>query len=279
MELHDLLAKKFVQRRDVKAVQQVDGTYRPDRTPWKRSDFKAHVDKSATFGHYLSDQDSNVKLFVFDVDLEPNGTWVERPDLSTLDPSVVEGPELDAWFEKSTIVHQSTPREDWKNRKHPGRSWYKFQLRTMAEMLSSAIHKELGIQVVCSYSGNKGIHVYGFTGVVPAHEARAGALLALEAAGNSFSATGEFVPVVGKNFYQYNSDDPVDGFRNLKIELFPKQASMDGKDLGNLVRLPLGRNLKNPKDPCFFLDQSAPHNELVPHPDPVALLEGRSPWQ
>lgn len=149
----------------------------------------------------------------------------------------------------------------------------------MAEMLSGAVSKELDIPVAVAYSGNKGLHVYGFTGEMSGSQARAGALLAMEAAGQSFSSTGEFVPSNGKNFYQYNSDDPIDGFKNLKIELFPKQDSMDGKDLGNLVRLPLGVNKKNPKDPCFFVDQRLPHTELVPHPDPVSLLLSGDPWK
>lgn len=288
MELHDLLAKKFVQRKDVKAVQTAEGYY-PERrivngvqenVKWTRTDFLDHVNGTRTFGHYLSDRDSLVKLFVFDIDLEKKGTWVERPDLSTAPDDAFTGPHSDAWLAHSEVVHESTPRVDWLNRRHPGRQWYKGQLRTMAEMLSSSIHKELGLQVACAYSGNKGLHVYGFL-PEPTHasKARSGALLALEAASDTFSSEGEFVPFKGTNFYRYNNDDPVTGFMNLSIEIFPKQDSMDGKDLGNLVRLPLGTNLKNPKDPTFFLDQRAPHDSLVPHPDPVALLLGKSPWE
>ena len=66
--------------------------------------------------------------------------------------------------------------------------------------------------------------------------------------------------------------------KNLTVEIFPKQASMKDKDLGNMVRLPLGRNKKNPKDPCFFIDQTLACTELKPHPDPVHLLESGNPF-
>jgi hypothetical protein len=283
LELHDLIAKKFVMRKDVKAIQRADGTYNPDRSKWTRQDFRDHVAGNKTFGHYICDENSQVKLFVFDIDLrtglDKNGnvsgecTWVEFPDLS--DPMAFNYPGADEAFAKATIAHPSTPRRDWHDRKHPGRSWYKLQLRTMAETLTQAIKKELDIPTLTAYSGNKGLHVYGFTGEMSAEDARAGALIALEAAGEAILEAGEFVATKGNHFYQYSSDDPVYGYKNLEIEVFPKQTTMDGKDLGNLVRLPLGRNLKNPKDPCFFLDQRAPLNSIVPHPDPVGLLEHR----
>lgn len=145
----------------------------------------------------------------------------------------------------------------------------------MAELLSSTIAKELGLQVACAYSGNKGVHVYGFTGTIKSQDARAGALLVMAELGKKMG--GEFVP--GDGHYKFDNEDPVTGFSNLSIEVYPKQDSMEGKSYGNLMRLPLGVNQKNPKDPCFFLDQTAPHTVLAPHPDPVALLNGKSPWK
>lgn len=272
-----LLAKKFVARTDVKAIQDSSGAYRPDRTGWKKKDFRDHVEGTRTFGHYVCNQESQVKVIVLDVDLTKTGSWVQEPDMSQApeDPAAAE-----LWFMENLIVHEGVnPRELWHDRKHPARTFYKSCLRTMAEMLSSALHTQLEIPVACAYSGNKGVHVYGFLPeLTDAEVARAGGLLAMEYAATTFGKNNEFVAVRGNNFYQINNPDPTLGFANMEVELFPKQSSMEGKDLGNLVRLPLGRNQKNPKDPCFFLNQKAPVNVLAPHPDPRALLLGGDPW-
>jgi hypothetical protein len=60
--------------------------------------------------------------------------------------------------------------------------------------------------------------------------------------------------------------------------VFPKQDSLAGKDLGNLMRLPLGRNLKNPKDPTFFIDMTTPMGVMSPI-DPVYALTTETPWK
>lgn len=280
-DLAKLLAKKFVQRRDVKSVQTANGKYHPIHEKWKMSDFNEHLAGVSTFGHYLCDQDSKVKLFAFDIDLAKTGTWVEWPDLSTLPDDALRGPDAEDWFAATTIVHQSTPRTDWLDRRHPGREWYKLQLRSMAEVLSSAVRRELDIPVATAYSGNKGLHVYGFTGEMDASTARAGALLAMETAANTWSERSEFVKERAHYFYRNeHRTEPESDWRNLTIEVYPKQDEISSPEgLGNLMRLPLGKNMKNPKDPTFFLDQRAPHNMLVPHPDPAALLNGKSPWK
>jgi hypothetical protein len=59
--------------------------------------------------------------------------------------------------------------------------------------------------------------------------------------------------------------------------VYPKQASLAGKDLGNLLRLPLGRNNKS-KDPTFFMDMTAPLAEMRPV-DPEWALTTTSPWK
>lgn len=279
-DLAKLIVKKFVQRRDKKAIQVADGGYRPKNEAWKMGDFNEHLAGVSTFGHYLCDQDSKVKLFAFDIDLAQTGTWVEWPDLSALPDDALRGADAEAWFAATTIVHESAPRTDWLDRRHPGREWYKLQLRSMAEVLSSAVRHELDIPVACAYSGNKGLHVYGFTGEMDAASARAGALLAMETAANMWSERSEFKKVKAHYIYENTSrTDPESNWENLTIEVYPKQDEINPDGFGNLMRLPLGRNLKNPKDPTFFLDQRAPHTMLVPHPDPVALLNGKSPWK
>lgn len=294
-----LLAQRFIQRKDVKALQVADGGYRPDRTPWKMGDLRAHVAGERTYGHYLCDQNSKVKLFVLDIDLEKNSTadtgfrgdWVEVPDL-TLDK--YHEPGGGTIFIADHVVHPANPRVDWRDRRHPGRAWWKYQLRTMADILTSKIYTELSIPSAAAYSGYKGIHVYGFTGEIDAADARALAMATLELAETVWSSTGKFYQSKGQNFYKYRdeSGDAVDeaifGFRNLEIEIYPKQDSMDGKDLGNLVRLPMGVNKKSATvtssgevkfDPAFFIDQCGAMNNITPHPNPAALLEEGNPFR
>lgn len=275
MALAALIAKKYIQRKDVKAIQVQDGGYRPDRNPWKMGDLREHVQGKKTFGHYLCDAESNVKVLVLDIDFQKSGTWVERPDLSEV-PLDTEPDEL---LRLATKVHQSTPRDDWRDRRHPGRSWYKLQLRTMVEMLSSTLHRELGMATASAYSGSKGAHVYGyFAEPTPAIEARAAGLIALEAAGTIFNPKYEFAPFRGNSMFKYSDPNPETGFENMTVELYPKSESMDGKDFGNLIRLPCGVNRNNPKDRAFFIDQREAHTIIKPHPDPIKLLTEGNPW-
>lgn len=304
-----LLAQKFIQRKDVKAVQVADGGYRPDRTPWKMGDLRAHIAGERTHGHYLCDQDSKVKLFVLDIDLEENsertgfhGNWVERPALGVgeegADKYFEEGKpqeELDQLFLADHKIHPANPRIDWRNRRHPGREWWKYQLRTMADMLTSKIYNELKLPCAAAYSGYKGIHVYGFTGECDAGDARALAIATLELTEQTWLPSGKFEPTKGENFFKYRHNsgyprlDEIEGFSNLAIEVYPKQESMDGKDLGNLVRLPMGVNQKSAAvngkgvtvfDPAFFINQAGTAgNDFTPHPNPAALLEEGNPFK
>lgn len=279
------LAKHFIQRKDVKAKQVTDGGYRPVRDKWKVGDLMAHVDGNATFGHYTNDADGLTKLIVFDIDLEKNGTWVELPS----DEWIGENVFKDSDFFDVLVIHEDAhPREEWRDRRHPARRWYKQQLRTMVEIISSSIATDLGLRSAAAYSGNKGCHVYAFfdepTDIGMAREL---ALTVLEMAGTKTSSQYEFEATKGSNFFQFNDPDPYTGFKNLSIEIFPKQDSMEGKDLGNLVRLPCGLNYKGPTykvkgvvkhEPAFFLDQTAPVRDLKPHPDPVKLLQTGNPY-
>jgi len=146
----------------------------------------------------------------------------------------------------------------------------KLQFKQMAHMLLKGIVEELGLPCAASYSGGKGIHVYGFTGLMDARDARQGAQIVLD-------SIGSFEPLRGENFYHHTDTDIIEGFGNLSIEVFPKQDSLDGKDLGNLMRLPLGRNLKAPQEPTFFLDMTAPLAVFQPM-DPASALTIETPW-
>lgn len=279
-DLASILARRFICRRDAKARQRPDGTYAPVRAadgsdePWSMRDLADHLEGGAAYGHYLLDRESKTKLFCFDIDLNDSpGTWVWEPDFTQLPGwANYESAVLDKWIADNTKIYQTpSPRQDWKNRAHPARAWYKLHMRLLAEKLTLRITEELGVPAVAAYTGSKGIHVYGFTGHIPAAQAREGARLVLE-------TVPGFEPDSGSVFWRDRNTDPREGFSNFTIEVFPKQDTVKGGGYGNLLRLPLGKNMKNPQDPCFFLDQTAPLKEFRPHPDPVFLLETGKPW-
>lgn len=282
-ELAKIIALKFIQRRDVKAVQFKNGSWSPDSevkfgdhgSGWRLSDVQKHLDKEAVYGHYLLDADSHARVFVFDIDLtdrkdesgKPLGSYVDMPGL-TGSIAGMSNEEFDA----SIQIHEGiNARELWQARKNAkARAWYKLKMMELAHKFTSAC-VELGVPTAAAYSGSKGIHVYGFTGNMPASEVREGALLAMD-------IVGEFEPSKGKNFYRHVNQDPLHGYPNFELEVFPKQSNLEGKSLGNLVRLPLGMNYKSPKDPTFFLDLKAPMGQFRPHPRPIELLQSGNPY-
>lgn len=260
--LANLIARKYIARRDVKAVQHGDGSWSPhtktgkhdgERIPWSRDDLNAHLSGKRTYGHYLLDTDSTCKLFAFDVDLEKTGFL----------------PSSDEMIEESFEPHADL-RSSWLDRGHVGRAWMKLQFKEMAHMLMRGIQEELELPCAAAYSGGKGIHVYGFTGQIPANEAREGAQIVLD-------SLDCFKVLRGEHFFKHTNEDPFHGYPNLSIEVFPKQGSLDGKDLGNLMRLPLGRNLKS-TDPTFFIDMTSPLGQMVPL-DPEWALTTENPWK
>lgn len=275
-----VIAKRFIQRRDVKAQQFSSGGYTPVtdngqtdgvRLPFMMEDITAHLAGTKTYGHYLLDTDNKCKLFAFDIDLRKNdknftGHWPELPDLTGVDPVL----DNDEW-KKLVKLHEFDPREAWRDRSHPARNWTKFQMRMLTTTLARTIKDLLDIPVATAYTGNKGVHVYGFTGSVSASDAR-------EAADIVLAQLGCFESSKGAHFFQYTDQDPLDGYPNFEIEVFPKQTNLAGKDLGNLMRLPLGVNRKSPQDPTFFIDERLAMGELRPHTDPVKLLQSGNPW-
>lgn len=256
--LENLISKRFISRTDVKAVQTPNGEYRPVNTPWKREDLQKHIAGSATFGHYMLGKDDTCKLIAFDVDIEkrseknPVGWLPTEPD-----------------FENFT---ECNPREVWADRsKVHQRAWLKYELHSAAHVLLRGIEDLLAVPAAVAYSGGKGIHVYAFTGPVSGADARVGAEIVLE-------AIDQFKLWRGNNFYRVGNPSSGVLYSNLSVEIYPKQSAVDSKDgYGNLMRLPLGRNLKS-KDPTFFMDMTAPLGQLVPLDPMIALSDGYSPW-
>lgn len=261
-----LIARRFIQRRDAKAIQKPDGEYNvhtvdgrreSERLPWRGRDIVDHLEERRTYGHYLVTPDDQCKLFAFDIDLEQKGFL---PLKYTAEDGASDFRECD-------------PRAVWNRPVAPKCApWMIYQFRMIAEKLAGIAHKELEIETAVAYSGFKGVHVYCFTGPISAAEARMGALTVLE-------MSGEFELFRGNNFYRHKDPDPDEGYPNLTIEIYPKQDSLVGKDLGNLMRLPCGTNRKRQNaglDPSF-LDCSAPLTQLRKLDLEVALTTA-NPW-
>lgn len=272
----NLLASKFIARPDVKAIQFSNGSWAPHcerdpnthkmdgpRIPWNRTDLRNHISGSSTFGHYMLKGDDTVKLFAFDIDLEKNSD----PEIEVTDPAYHQG----YWVDNDGTVLEFDAREAWQNRAHPSRAWSKYQMKMIAHRLMGVISEDFQLPCAAAYSGGKGIHVYAFTGLISAADARDGASIVLD-------TLGGWKPSRGDNFFRSIDRDPTTGYPNLSIEVFPKQDSLAGKDLGNLMRLPLGRNLKNPKDPTFFIDMTTPMGVMSPV-DPVFAMTSQTPWK
>jgi hypothetical protein len=246
-EVAGLLAKRFISRTDVKAIMRPNGAYTPERAPWTMGDLRAHVAGQRTFGHYMLSTDSKVKLFAYDIDFTKEGVFVDE----------------------NNSVHRINPRDVWLNPTHMARPALLRELRCMAEGLAARVHSLLELDVAVAYSGNKGMHVYAFTGEIDAAEAR-------DAGQTVLSSWSVFEPSKGKNFWKHVVQEPEYGYPNLEIEVFPKQDSLNGKDLGNLMRLPLGTHTKSGQE-GFFVDLKRDVNDLAPMDAYTALTVG-DPW-
>lgn len=278
------LAKTFISRTDVKAEQMPfhkGSAYRPIHESWKMDDLRAHVRGDKTFGHYLLNEESMVKFFAFDIDLEKKGTYCDWSNENHERYDDVyhgtAGTNYDPFDDIYQFKHFN-PREAWLDHSHKARPWMIYQMRILVESLGHAT-KGLGLKTLATYSGSKGVHVYGiFDEPVPAEVAREVAFEVLERAPGQGSVDDrlKFVPTRGKNFYHLAPDweskdlnlDRIghfDLFDNFTVEVFPKQSHIEPMRLGNLMRLDFGKNLKAPTESTFIIDIGKSHMRLEPH--------------
>lgn len=271
--LQDLIIGRFISRPDVFAWQSNDGRWAPSRQeqkgipyeqwpliPWSREYLQAHLDETMTLGHYMLGTDSTVKLVAFDIDLDESGHCPSRYDDDGVPQDYVN----------------TNLREAWHDRSNPHRTWMKSRLRHLSHSLAACVFTELEIPVAVAYSGNKGVHVYGFFDEpLPASDARLAGELAMKALNQTQSFAFELIR--GSFLWKDANPDVENSFSNMTIEIFPKQDEIAEGSFGNLMALPLGRNQKNLEDPKFFVDMRAPMNELVPC-DPTWALTTRNPW-
>lgn len=251
-----LIAKLFIARPEIKAKQwESNGRvgYSPVESKFSRSDLTAHLSGDVTYGHYLSDTNEMCKLITFDVDIS-SSPEAAVPDLNG--PDFFDPEAVPNWTKGSALAI-------WRDRKDSRRAWIKHNFKSISHRISEFCLKELDLPCRTAYTGNKGIHVYAFfkdrVHISDAHDA---AQVVLESLG--------YKRIIGQNFYGRDVPEELPH----SVEIFPKQTQLTGKGYGNLVRLPLGKNLKSPKDPTFFIEtdlSKSPMSEFLPV-DPVDTL-------
>jgi hypothetical protein len=243
-DLPRLLGRTFIVRKDVRAIQGADGAYRPDTLgktpnltylPWSMKALRAHVAGEATYGHYVVSKEGTVKFFCFDIDLRGKA----------LDEDGVE----------------YNPREVWSGPDCDTKDLLRINMRMTAQGLALRTHAQLGVKTIASYSGSKGVHVYGvFNEEVTAEAAR-------EAAAAILETDGHYARSKGKNFWLSTYESP------FELEVYPKQDNVGDNGFGNLLRLPLGIHRKT-NAPGFFLNLLG-RGDVMESDDPItALTEG-----
>ena len=241
--LQDALAKLFIARPDVIAIQRNDGAYNPlEGIKWSRDRLSQHIRGSQTYGHYAINGE-HAKFFCFDLDFKTKCTL----------------------YPEDSPLHN--PRKHWQetNGADPYLRW---QLRTMADLFTYRIART-GTRQLATFSGSKGVHVYGFPkpGILQsAASLRKTGQKIMDDMGYFFQQRG----TSGIN-YSGNSSCPTIGL--FDVELFPKQDAVKNGGYGNLVRMELGIHRKS-NQPGFIIDTGlADSYYLEPVSNPLAVLE------
>lgn len=241
------LGTRFIERRDVKAVQGEGIPWQPIREKFTVKDFEDHLSGKRTFGHYLVSPEGNCKFFAFDIDLDKQGQY----------------------FDESGTFHPCNPRDVVLDPEHPGYLEFRHDLRNVAEGFARKIDRILGVPTAIAWSGGKGLHVYGFTGTKQASVVRTLAAGLMDDAG--------WLPTRGDNFFKHphHATNPL-CYPHITIEIFPKQDSVGADGFGNLMALPLGvhKGTGQEKYFCRLNEETWTVN------DPVSALNGDiEPWE
>jgi len=218
-----LLGQLFISRRDAKAI------YRPDhKNVWHwtsvpekytMGDFAEHLTGQHCLGTYLLAPDSTVSFLAFDLDLAKHSKYWKCYDIEQIlaleeqqygfDLDVAEGD-----LESSLHVPTAEPHR-----------WARIVLLETVRLIERAVKKQWGMNSLTVITGG-GAHV-----LVPFAEPQ----LAADARNAGIGLLKE-IGARKRNdmFFDFG------GLNELTIEVFPKQDTLDGKSLGNLIRLPFG---------------------------------------
>lgn len=240
----DVIALKFIARSNAMAVQGPKGAYFPARDkkgsdqPFTRQEIDRHIEGKRTLGHYLIDGDV-CKLFAFDIDIDRG------------------------WYGQYNCM-QTWPNDELHDLRavmldhgHPLRPNLIKQLRSIADGLAWIIERVAGIKAAVSFSGSKGMHVYGLYGQK---------VQAVEAVTQAHRIVGMFPSLVPQSRLQNWKSINVPG---ITIEVFPKQDRVKEGGYGNLMRLPLGIHQKTGAQSFFLNWKHKNASEL----EPISIMD------
>lgn len=271
-DLAKLVGASFIQRRDAIALQMPEGKdrdgkklkagrYKPWRERvssaewkagnkgelyhWKLDHIKQHLQGEISLGHYQLDMDSKCRVVAYDCDFENEYEWKGK----TLAPREIFGTD------------------------HPAAVAMNQSIRCVADTLAYRLKKtHPRLRVCTSFSGSKGIHVYGlFPEPVPAAIARHISVGTIAGSGafEKGKASDRGKPCGGSDTWWR----PFRGDLSIGIEVFPKQGEVSAGGFGNLLGLPLGYNLKT-RQPKYFYDPTSDPSTLDPIDPTTAITQG-----
>lgn len=241
------IAKRFVARKDAKAEQTPRGAYNKLDVEWTVDDVVDHLRGTKTYGHYMTNPDTGrTKLCAFDLDV-------------VKEPTIIDGKLCES------------PRDAIQDRHDPAYFPIMKQLKFMADGLAWKLHHtarkaDVPITVAMAFSGSKGVHVYGwFDEPVLTKNSRYMAELTL----HDYKC---FVGKRGNVFFRHTH-----AYEAIEIEVFPKQDHVEPGSYGNLMRLPLGQNLKTGGRGYFMKATRHDSNDFLFAPmDPIEALTNGS---
>lgn len=294
-----VLSKNFIANPDVKAEQlpTKGGGYYGGKSRWKMIDLCEHCSGTKTYGHYLLDNENNVKLVAFDIDIDKSVT------VPVINDEIIEAlaseDKLDDIYSHIETLSDVDGHEAFQQSLDPFHenvdkyAFLRYQMRILVEYMTIELHNEWSMRTFATLSGSKGVHVYGMPpkagSKFPASMARDIGHSVLEAVAATltehYEATYTVVATRGDNFFKIKADDPsLDNlhFENMTIELFPKQSELKPQQIGNLLRLEFGVNRKNPNGPTGVIDQRAPWSRLEPLKRDdwaINVIENGNPWR
>lgn len=225
-----MLGDLLIARKDVKAVEFSDGTgWRPDESPFTIGDFRAHIAGKRTLGTYMVGSDSRVKFFALDIDLLKDGK--EGPyyllDEDDSDPTTTTRVDGVLQIDEPQIGPIESALHDPDA---PAYRWVRVVLRAQIDAFQGIVREQFGLESLAVLTGG-GAHV-----LVPLPEPTHAKRIRSDVI-DVMRQTG-FTEFRGKNFFVSEGSDP--NTATTTIEIFPKQDDMEGKNFGNLIRLPLG---------------------------------------
>lgn len=243
-ELATLLAERFCQRRDVIAVygrvpksHSRKRIWHPEERKLRGSDLVAHLRGETALGTYLVDHNGLCRFVTLDLDFNTTGASY-RVDMETITRKLTSDPDTPdeelqgLWPDEP---EECNPRDVWLDLEHPLRPWLAFQVRCLAAGLAWRLRREYSLDVGVAYSGGKGIHVHAWFEPRPAPEARFMANKMMASWMDYRDGSQKFDRVNG-----FSWRDKSDHYKNITVEVFPKQDEISEEGFGNLVRLPLG---------------------------------------